>query len=56
MTRVQGKDLFDAGLFVIDENLEVETTQQIQVNLVRIVADGHHKRATLIKHADLPVK
>ena len=53
MIHIKLLDLFDAGLFVIYENFEINISQQIQVNLVTIVSDRHHKSPVLIKEVDL---
>ena len=48
---VQQGDLFDAGLFVIDEYLEVEIPHQIKVHFVPVVSDRHNIGSLLIQHA-----
>ncbi len=53
MRAVQQIDFIDQGFFVVDENLNVFITQQVQIHFVIIVADGSNKRSVLIKHHDL---
>jgi hypothetical protein len=38
---------------MIHENFEINISQQIQVDLVTIVSDSHHKSPVLIKEVDL---
>ena len=53
MIHVQLLNLLNARLLVIHKYLEIDVAQQIQVHLVTIVSDGHHKSAILIKKTDL---
>jgi hypothetical protein len=46
-------DLFDGGEFVIDEYFEVNIPQEVEVDLITVVADGHDERTLLVQGGDL---
>lgn len=45
MPRIQGGDTLDAIALVVIENLHKVIAQQVQIDLVAIVADSHHESA-----------
>ena len=53
VVHVELLDLLDARQLMIDKNLQINISQQIQVNLVAVVSYGHDKRTALIKKVDL---
>ena len=50
---IQWNDLFNGGMFVINENFKIIITEQIQVYFVAIITNGHYKRTFLIQSCDL---
>jgi hypothetical protein len=53
MIHIELLNFFYAGLFVINKDFKVDIAKQIQVHLITVIPDGHHKGTILIKKADL---
>ena len=53
MIRIQLDDLLDRSAFVIDEDFEVNVPQQVKVDLIAVVADGHDECTMLVQGGDL---
>jgi hypothetical protein len=56
MTGVKRDNLLNQILLVIVEDFNIEIVQEIQVHLVTIIPDAHHKRATFVQDLDLLVE
>ncbi len=49
MSHVEGHNLFDKSVLMIDEYFEIVIAHQIEIHLVSIVPDGHHERTMFIQ-------
>lgn len=56
MTGIQSCDFFDLAFFVIEKNLHVEFSQEVQINLEAIVSNSHNKIPVGIQGIDFSIK
>lgn len=56
MHPVKRNDLLNQREFVIDEYLEIIISEQVQIDLVTIVTNGHYESALLVKQPDLVIQ
>jgi len=54
MRQIKKSDLFNGGVLVIDEDFEEEIFQEVQIDLVTVITNGHDERTAFVQDADLP--
>jgi hypothetical protein len=56
MLHIQQMDFFNQITLVIIKYLDVMMIQQIQIDLISVVTNGHHKTSLLIQDFDFSIK
>lgn len=54
MRLVKERDFLNRGVLVVHKDFKKEILQQVKVDLVTVVTDGHDKRTAFVQDADLP--
>lgn len=56
MTRVEGGNFFNRSMLVINKYFQVVIAQHVQIDLVPVISNPHHKRSLLVQCLDLVVQ